>query len=209
MATDNGNGASGSLGPIIYYTRNGKKCMRMKPAHVKNPKTKGQTHHRNKIKLAGRLIRGLRKFIDIGYQATDSDMPMNEARQYIIRNCFNNDVENTVLDYSQVMIARGELAKPEETTFTIENNSARITWKTPVRGDNTKGDDKVMIAMYSDEGSEPLAQMLSNAAYRKDGVVTVSIPIHDQPLHYWMFFYQPDYCTGESRRKISDSVYIL
>lgn len=208
MATDNGNGASGSLGPVIYYIRNGKKCMRLKPVYVKNPKTKGQTHHRNKIRMAGRLVKELRKFIDIGYQASDFDMPMNEARQYIIRNCFNNNIENTALDYSKVMIARGELAKPEETTVTIENNSAHITWKTPVKGDYTSGDDKVMIAIYSDEGSEPLNQMVSNAAYRKAGAVTVSLPIHDQPLHLWMFYYQPDYCAGESRKKVSDSVYL-
>lgn len=182
--------------------------MRLKPAHVSNPKTKSQTHHRNKIRMAGRLVKGLRKFIDIGYQATDFDMPMNEARQYMIRNCFSNNNEDTVLDYSKVMIARGELLRPEETTLTIVNNTARVTWKTPVKGDYTNGDDKVMIAMYSDEGYEPLTQMLSNAAYRKAGEVTVSLPIHNQPLHLWMFFYQPDYCAGENRKKISDSVYL-
>lgn len=208
MATDNGNGASGSLGPIIYYMRNGKKYMRTKPGHVHNPKTQGQTHHRTKIRLAARLVKALRKFIDIGYQATDLDMPMNEARQYIIRNCFNSDVENTTLDYSKVRISRGELPPPQDSTLSIEGNTARITWKTPVKGDYTKGDDKVMIAMFIDEGEAGISKMESGIAKRSDGSCTISLPEHTAPIHIWMFFYQPDLCPGESMRKVSESVYL-
>lgn len=209
MAIDNGSGASGSLGPLIYYYRKGKKCIRTKPPHVHNPQTAQQTNHRTKISMAGKLIRNLRKFIDIGYQATDIDMPMNEARKFMLNNCFDLSAEGaTVLDYSKVLISRGQISKPEVTGFNIEGNTARINWKTPLKGDYTDGDDKVMIAMFMDEGKEGLSQLLSNVAYRKDGSCTIPVPIHTEPLHAWIFFYNPDIAPGESRMKVSDSVYL-
>lgn len=209
MAIDEGNGASGSLGPVIYYMRKGKRCMRSKPAHMSNPNTVGQKNHRDKLKLSGRIIKALRKFIDIGFQATELDMPMNEARQYMIKNCFYIEQENTVLDYSKVLISRGELKAPEEATLSLDGNTANITWKVPVKGDYTKGDDKLMVAMFIDEGIDGVSQMLHNVALRSDGKCSVPVPIHTGPLHIWIFFSQPDYCAGESRKKVSDSVYFV
>lgn len=210
MAIDNGSGASGSLGHLIYYYRKGKKCIRTKPAHVFNPKTASQTHYRTKMSMAGKLIRNLRKFIDIGYQATEMDMPMNEARQYMLNNCFTKSADGaTIMDYPKVIISRGEIAKPQETSLTIEGNTAHINWKTPVKGDYTDGDDKVMIAMFMDEGKDGLSQLLCNVAYRKDGSCTVPVPLSDEPVHMWMFFYNPDIAPGESRRKVSESVYLV
>jgi hypothetical protein len=208
MAIRNGDGASGSLGSIIHYYRNGKYCMRAKPAHVENPKTEGQVHHRNKIKLAGRLIRSLKKFINIGYQDTDFDMPMNEIRKHLIQNCFDKTTEGTVLDYSRVKIARGELMKPEETTLTIDAGSAHITWNNDVKGHYSNNDDKVMIALFIDEGDDGQSVLLSNVATRRDGACNIPLPAHTAPMHIWMFYYNPDLIYTESKKKVSDSAYL-
>ncbi len=208
MAIRNGDGASGSLGPIIHYYRNGKYCIRAKPAHVENPQTEGQTHHRNKIKQAGRFIRSLKKFINIGYQDTDHDMPMNEIRKHLIQTCFDKKTEGTVLDYSRVMISRGELMKPEETTLIIEADAAHITWKSLAKGNHTNDDDKVMIAVFVDEGGDGQSELISNVAYRRDGSCTIPLPVHTAPMHIWMFYYNPDLIYTESKKKISDSVYL-
>ncbi len=208
MAIKNGDGASGSLGSIIHYYRNGKFCMRAKPAHVRNPRTEGQTQHRNKIKQAGRLIRALKKFINIGYQDTDFDMPMNEIRKHLIQTCFDNTTEGTVLDYSRVLISRGELMKPEETTLTIEADKAHILWKTPLKSQFSNDDDKVMIAVFVDEGDDGQSDLLSSVAFRRDGTCTIPVPAQTAPMHIWMFYYNPDLIYSESRKKISDSVYL-
>lgn len=208
MAIKDGDGASGSLGPIIHYYRNGKYCMRMKPPHVENPRTEGQTHHRNKIKLAGRLIRSLKKFINIGYQDTEFDMPMNEIRKHLIQTCFDKTSDGTVLDYSRVQISRGELMKPEETTIKLEADKALITWKTPVKGHYTNDDDKVMIAVFVDEGDDGQSVLLSNVACRRDGSCIIPLPVHTAPMHIWMFYYNPDLFYTESKKKISNSVYL-
>lgn len=206
MGIEIGTGISGRVGSVIYYVRKGKKCMRIRPAHVYNPKTVAQTNHRNKLKLASRFVKSLDKFIRIGYQAATVDNAGNEARQHLMKECFIVTDHGPVLDFSSVIIARGEIPAPEECSLVVEDKTARITWK-PGKGDYWN-DVKVMVAMFIDEGKEGVSQLLSNVAYQKDGACTVPIPIHNEPLHIWMFFSNPDYCPNENRRKVSGSIYL-
>lgn len=206
MAIDNGNKISGSIGPIIYYSRNGKKCMRKKPGHVSNPQTPAQEYHRNKLKLSSRFIRSLKGFIELGYQQTSLDTPVNEARQHLMRDAFVKTPEGPVPDYSKIRIARGDLAEPQECLMQVEENQAHITWYTDRHfwPDNVK----VNVAMFIDEESDGISHMLNNVAYQNTGSCTVQIPLHNKPVNIWLFFYYPDLCADESRKKVSNSVFL-
>ncbi len=208
MAINDGNSISGTIGNIVHYKRKKKNVMRIKSANVKNPDTPGQRNHRGKIKLSSRFIKSIHSFIKIGYQATNHDSPSNEARQFIIKNCFTNGFDMPVLNYNTIPISRGTIAAPEDCTLTLNGNLAHITWKKPEKVNNVIKNDKVMIAMFIDEGKEGVSQMLSNVAYRTDGEADLQIPVHTTPVHIWMFFYNPDFTAGEDKGKVSDSVYV-
>ncbi|MGE5457520.1 MAG: DUF6266 family protein [Methanococcaceae archaeon] len=206
MGIEIGTGVSGRVGNVIYYVRKGKKCMRIRPAHVYNPKTVGQTNHRNKLKLSSRFVKALDKFIRTGYQAATVDNAGNEARQHLMKECFVITDQGPVIDFSSVIIARGEIPAPEECTISVDGNMGHITWK-PGIGDRWNY-VKVMVAMFIDEGKEGNSQMLSNVAYQKDGSCNVPIPLHTQPVHIWIFFSNPDLCPNEDKGKVSGSVYL-
>lgn len=208
MAIDNMGNMSGSLGNLVHYRLKGKQVVRHKPAHMTNPKTVGQRNHRMKIKLASRFVKSIYNFIKIGYQATSLDNPSNEARQYLIKNCFIVTTDSISFDYPSVLISRGGIKKPEDFSMTFDGNTAHITWKRPVKGDYTDGADRVMITLFSDEGLEGLSWLLSNAVTRQDGSALITVPIHSKPVHIWMFYYNSEKAVGEDRKKVSDSVYL-
>lgn len=208
MATGNPYHAKGSIGNLTFYRLGDKDVIRIKPAHVRNPRTKAQTNHRLKIKLASRLLKSIHSFIQIGYQETSLDYPANEARQYLMKNCFDITDNGPVIDYSKVIISRGSITKPEEIKFVADDDKFEITWKIPVKGDYTNGEDRLMIAMFMDQDIEGKSELVVSPARRKDGIVTANIPDHKAPVQIWIFFYNAEEAVGESRMKISDSVYV-
>lgn len=208
MAIDKGNGPEGSMGNIVHYMLKGKKVMRLKPAHMTNPQTTAQTNHRTKIILSSRFVKAMNNFIKIGYQATSLDYPSNEARQYLMKKCFAITEAGPLLEYHTVVLSRGEIRKPEDTEMSINDTSANVSWKKPVPGDYNDGSDKVMIAIFSEEGEFGTSWLLSNVALRMDGNAVLQIPVHTKPIHVWMFFHNAEKAVGESRKKVSDSVYL-
>lgn len=209
MAIVTPKGLSGVLGPLIFFSRNGILCSRVKPAHVHNPKTPRQTNHRNKLGLSSRFIKACSKSVKTGYQATSADHCYNEARRFIYKNCFIDSADgNPQMIWENILISRGLIQKPEEFSMIPDCESVTINWKLPVKGDGTDGGDFVMVLMFSDEGKSGLALEHDKTAQRKDGTARFALLKSPKPVHAWMFFYNPLVCDGESRAKISDSVYL-
>ncbi len=209
MAVQNPDGPSGNIGGIIYYTRKGKRCMRAMPAHYDDAKTPAQLKHREKMKRAGRFTKACRRFLDIGYQDSSLDSSSNEARSFIIKSCFTDMDPLPVLDYGRVVVSRGTIAPPKDPAMKVEGSMATITWDTTrVKHIYAANTDKVMILMFSDDCEAGTAHYYRHIALRSDGQVTIPVPISTAPLHTWMFFHEPDAATNESKRKISDSVYL-
>ena len=209
MAIVTPNGLSGALGPVIFFMRNGKLCSRVKAAHVYNPQTPAQMNHRNKLGLSSRFIKACNKTIKTGYQATSADHCYNEARQFIYKNCFIDSADGKPqMIFENILVSRGLITKPEECSIHTTGTDVRINWKLPVKGDGTNGEDYVMVEMFSDEGVHGLALAQHKIARRKDGTAQFPLLQSPKPVHIWMFFYNPFTCEGESREKISDSVYL-
>lgn len=211
MAINKNGHLRGKVGNTINYQLNGQDVVKIRAAHVFNPNTPGQVAQRIRIKTSSRFVKSVHNFIKIGYQATSLDYPANEARQFMLRNCFTNGEHGPVLDYEKVMISRGLLKKPEDITFTIVDKSVVINWKKPSPSEHN-GDEKVMITMYWEEGKadkpEGMSQLINNGIRRRDGSISIPIPSHSSPLNSWLFFYDPEASVGESRKKISDSVWL-
>ncbi len=207
MAIEEGDSLSGRIGEIIYYKWKGRKCRRIRPAHVRNPKTPAQTRHRDKIKIGSKFIKSLHSFIEKGYQATEFDTQKNEAMSYLIKNCFIEEDGKVRLDYAQVPISRGEMTPPEKSIISITDNTVHISWEYNRNPWFCKGEDKLMVAIHVEDNERSYSQMLNNVAYREAGSTSVPIPITDKPKHLWFFFQNSDNEIGESRKNVSDSVY--
>lgn len=66
--------------------------------------------------------------------------------------------------------------------------------------------DHAVVMLYDSEGK---SHNFTEAALRSDSSALVEIPKNAIfPLHVWMFFHNPGFNVGESKDKISDSVYL-
>ncbi len=218
MAIDNGNGVTGPFGNASFYVRKKKKIIRAKPEHYSDANSPAQQFQRTKLKLTSRFVNSLKSTIKTGYQATDEDRYdnySNEIRQNILKTCFVNVDDQPVLLYEKIKISRGDIKAPEDCTMQIAEipdskgmKMATITWKKPEESDVENKSDKVVIATFSDIGIYGESATHSNLAERKDGTVMIPITRSNAPVNIWMFFQNNDAATGESKLKISDSVYL-
>lgn len=210
MAIQEADGIHNSLGSVVYYTRKGKKIMRLKSATFTDAQTPNQLKHRQKMRLAGQFTSSCKRFLTIGFQdAPDSmDNPSNEARSYIIKNCFDTTGDQPILDYSKVPISRGYIQRPEIISTSVEGQKLVFNWRVPYKGEEVNTDDRVMVMVYSDYGIGNKAHFFFDVATRGDGTATIQFPFSTEPIHAWVFFHNPNAATGESKKKISDSVYL-
>lgn len=66
--------------------------------------------------------------------------------------------------------------------------------------------DHAVVLLYDSAGK---FDQFTDAALRSDSSVLIEIPKDAiYPLHVWMFFHNPGFNVGESKDKISDSVYL-
>jgi hypothetical protein len=208
MATGNIFKPRGSIGNLVVYPLGEINVIRTKPAYVNDAKSEKQLIHRAKIKLASRFTKEFYKFIQIGYQETTMDYPSNEARSYLMRNCFDLTPSGPKMLYPLVKISRGNIKKPENCVVSTTDDQMQISWKKPEKKDYTDPSDKVMVALLAEEEDALVSHQISTTAFRKDGSVTLDIPAHNNPLQVWMFFSNSDVAVGESKDKISDSVWV-
>lgn len=218
MAIEKNHHLTGKVGPTVSYQLNGKDVVRVIGIYP-DPQSPAQLKNREKMRLTSRFIRAIHSIIKTGYQKTSIDYPSNEARQYLMKNCFTDVDGNPELIYENIKVARGEIQPPEETTMTVFETpnepinsllkTATITWKTPSAGESIlKPHDEVVIVMFADSGDKGVSWSHKKIADRIDGTVSINVPKCDQPIHFWMFFYNDEAANGESRKKISDSVYL-
>lgn len=210
MAIQEADGIHNSLGSVVYYMRKGKRCMRLKSASFTDARTPNQLKHREKMRQAGEFTASCKRFLTIGFQdaPVSMDNPSNEARSYIIIHCFDTTGDQPVLDFSKVAISRGYIQRPEIINTSVDGQKLVISWRLPYKGEEVKPDDRVMVMVYSDYGIGNKAHFFLDVATRGEGAATVLMPFSTEPIHAWMFFHNPNAATGESKKKISDSVYL-
>lgn len=206
MAKKKNGKLSGRIGNLIHYTRNGVDCVRSVPAHYHDANTPEQQLNRKKISLSGKFLRSFRNTLKIGFQGTEMDNYFNEPNAWLINNCFIAEGSELSIDFSKVKMARGTIPAPEECSMNISGNILEIMWRPFNKFERAFKSDHAVVLMYDSEGK---GSNFLNAGLRSDSIAKIEIPEKAIfPIHVWMFFHNPGFNVGESKDKISDSVYL-
>lgn len=194
---------TGKVGNIIGSTWNGIPYMRAVPANVKDPKTPKQLAQRQRFGLITSLLRKFRPVVMIGFKHGAGNMnPINRAASYNLRNAVGGEYPDQYIEYSQFVLARGELTgvnNPQVSAGTA--GEIVYTWTDNSGEGSAQAGDNVIATVYCPE-LDTVAYK-TNAALREDESFTFSMPVsfEGESVETYLFF------TSSDESIASDSVY--
>ena len=104
-------GFSGQVGTVVGSSWKGIAYMRGKAQHVKNPRTAGQTYHRDAIKAVTMALRPITSTLRLTFAEYAKKMSaFNKAVSVNYKEAIVNQDGTPVVDYSKLILSQGTLS---------------------------------------------------------------------------------------------------
>ena len=104
-------GFSGQVGTVVGSSWKGIAYMRGKAQHVKNPRTAGQTYHRDAIKAVTMALRPITSTLRLTFAEYAKKMSaFNKAVSLNYKEALVNQDGTPVVDYSKLILSQGTLS---------------------------------------------------------------------------------------------------
>jgi hypothetical protein len=219
----NGSDVTGKIGPVVYFTRNGKQFVRAAPVLAskrtrKRKETLPQRMTRLRFKWAFHMIGQIRNHIDELYQEiTGKGSPFHKAVGRIVKMALRGDEPEILqFDLEMLPVAHGSLVFPvrfqKNVIETNETKQVELTWDSGL-GDSE--DTLSILAIWlrpkTSETNEPQdlysSRLIHTSTSRKEATYSFSISslnqlemLQNQALCVYIYF------RNENKMKNSDSV---
>mgnify|MGYP000847450217 CR=1 FL=1 len=196
-------GASGKIGDIVTFERNGTQVIR-EYVVPKDPKTPAQLAQRMKCGVVNKGLSPLKNEIKRGH--IGNRKAYRSAISNAMKNCIVGKYPNLSLDYSLIQIAEGKIQLPQNISVDIDNNHNRVnlSWNIDLEFPDKPGrpDDKLNVVYFNEKFS--VAKLLLSAPARSDGKACLSLTDNWEiaDTHIWV------YMTSYSLLHNSDSLYL-
>lgn len=166
---------NGKIGNLIYYLLNGQQVVRNVGVNTKPPTRKQKANHQA-MAVTMDLLRPALRFINTGFQleaAGTTRNPHNLATSYNKKHALKGEYPNISVDYSKVMVSKGNLPLAKNLKMDAENNGIRISWDPQHQDKGDYADDLVMVLVLHPATKQ--ANCLLNAGHRSAGSCFVEL----------------------------------
>ena len=181
-------GASGKIGDIVTFERNGTQVIR-EYVIPKDPKTHAQLAQRMKMKLANKGLSPLKFIIKQGHIGNSKAYRSSISKT--MKDCIIGTYPNLTLEYSKVELAVGKLQLPENALISFDNktNTINLIWSSRLTFSDQPGrmNDKVNIIYLNEKLL--VANQVSNRPIRSDGKASLKLPDNWEiaDTHIWIY----------------------
>lgn len=194
---------SGKAGNLVFATWRGIPYIRTRPSKpVSN--TPAQQTQRSKFGVVVSLVGDIYPVIKAGFKRPEDLPARNAAISYLMKNATRGEKPNIWIDYSSVLVSRGNLPAPGEATaeWTADNDLV-IRWQYNSELPKKRADDNVLALAYFPEKEHGIWS-IDGSATRKDEEIILKLPegASDLEMHLYLGFAAPD------GNDASDSVYV-
>jgi hypothetical protein len=188
-------GIRGKIGNIVIYQWKNKVCARSKPkkGHKKTVRTVRQQAQSNKMKVLSPFLNPISEFLQIGFKhiVADQDMSANNAAKSInMKNAIKGEFPQQEINWDKILVADGELVKPENVVVKLAENTFNFTWDEDQTGIGSPNDRAIILlydktfgnvhANYSGARRDELKDTFRlNPLYSKDRTYEVFIAFKD------------------------------
>lgn len=194
---------SGKAGNLVFATWRGIPYIRSRPSKSAS-NTPAQQTQRSKFGLVVKFIGRILPVIKAGFKLNVDEVPeRNAAISYLMKNAVRGEKPDIWIDYSAVLIARGNLPTPKETSVERISGNLLIQWHYNQELDKKRADDKVLALAYFPDIEQGIWSM-DGSTTRNDEEIILELPesAADKEVHVYLGFAAPD------GNDASDSVYL-
>ncbi|HSZ32837.1 MAG TPA: DUF6266 family protein, partial [Puia sp.] len=148
------NGAViGKVGPAVGYMWKNKNVIRSKASKSKKPLSPLQKQQHAKFSLMNNFLIPAKSLLNITYAHLVVNMTgFNKAFSYNVKNAITGYYPNLKIDYSRVLLGRGDLTNvPAAIATPSSEGTLRFNWTDNSGEGSAKSADQVFVAIYSEE----------------------------------------------------------
>lgn len=194
---------NGKVGNLVFYMLNGVPVVRT-IGHVGKP-SKAQLANHSAMSVTSKLLKPMKNFIKYGYGLQAKGTPQNAhnlATSYHKKHALTGEYPNIKVDYSKVVLSRGELSLSDDLKIVKTAEGLEISWNPSHGNDGKNYDDSAMIMLSYPESRAGKDYL--NIARRSEGkcFIPVGERLINQQIEAYIAFRSSD---GE---RISDSAYL-
>ena len=185
---------SGKAGSVIGS--NWKKVSYIKGLHKKSLKKAkpGQIGQRTRFKQMTDFLAPLSAVMELGFSKEDTRYmtAYNFGMSYNLKWAFKETDGNNEIDFSRIVISRGNLPKPSDARAELRPDVGFIiSWSPDVRTSTVCAEDKATIVLFNAETIVHVTNL--GQAQRGDGQAIINVPASALPgvWHAYIFFTSP------------------
>jgi hypothetical protein len=204
LKVESNRGFIGRVGNTVTYVLNGRVVKRTIGKSSKKV-TIAQLSVRQRTKIITEFLNPVKEYINIGFEfearLVQKKNAHNIATSYNWLNAFTGVYPDQKIDFSKVLLSRGNLPVTNNIDVKVVDNRIEFTWDKNTVTDRIKGSDRVMLLAYLPK--ENRAVSLIGGAERLEGGEHLIIPEYKHGIHIetYVSFVSADY------KSISNSVY--
>lgn len=199
-------GFSGKHGNTIFsQQKDGTTIARQVPVASQKPPTVKTLSTLGDTAICSGFLNPIKEFAQVGYELQckiEKRNYYNSISSYVRLNAFTSVYPNRRIDFSKVLVTKGQMQLPEDATVTLTEFGLAFTWNTETEAKGIHYSDQVMMLAYFPELEK--AKYMTAGAQRhqgKDLLVLNGIP-HGHIAEIYISF------ISDNRKSISDSVYL-
>jgi Family of unknown function (DUF6266) len=200
---------SGKVGTAVGYMWNDVAVIRARPGKRRKPFSDKELNQQARFALMNQLLIPVKDLLNISFTHLAYRMNgFNKGFSYNVKTAILGFSPDLSIDYSRVLLSRGDLTKAESATVTaLSPLTLQFNWIDDSGLGNARTTDQVFVAVCSTEKNRWFYRL--NVATRSAGAVTLDLkklildpsPFTGKPLQTYIGFLAAD------GKDASDSVY--
>lgn len=194
---------TGRVGDMVFYVLNGKQVVRTMGKSAKAP-TEKQLTARMQMTVASGFLKHIVEYLNVGFgpDVVGLENAFNAAVRYNRKDALSGVYPDVVLDYSKVLVSKGDLPAADGVVVELLNDGLHFAWSNPAELPYPRGNDQVMLLAYLPSSGSAI--YLLEAASREEGTALLPVPsdVLGTQMEVYLSFVSAD------RKSVSNSVYL-
>jgi hypothetical protein len=201
LSKTNAGAFSGAIGPVIGGSWRGIAYIRAKPGKRKKKATSKQKANEAKFALMGRTLKPMSELFRTSFNLRPDSTGYASAFSHNFKNAFTGVYPKLAIDFSSMLLSKGDLQVAEEVKVTVMNNGRiAFSWKNNSGFRSAKATDKAITVAYCAESGWVVYN--TDSAERISGRFILDAgALQGMKVHCWLGF------ISANGKDVADSVY--